>query len=436
MQNHISDAEQEALDAKQKADVAKRDGSEAVAEAKAAEDFAVDAIQKAESAAQDVQRASESGKEENKASLSQARLAITEATDAIHIAESARGKAESARNKAEQARIAAEEARNKAENARLSSEEARTKAEAVRGDEELARLHAEEVKRKAEDARSEAEGALKQAEAAIKECRQAQQAAEGARDEAELALQELHTQQRELHEYATSLEIINRDLEQFASVASHDLQAPLRKIKTFSEQVEAEAQNKLSSESLDGLKRIRKSVQSMQNLITDLLALARVTQHKPFAPVDLANVVDEVITNLEAAITQKKAVIEVGAMETVMGDDTQLLQLIQNLVENGLKFQPKDNIPRIKIASTCDSDDMCQITVEDNGIGFDEKESKRIFESFERLHGVSVYPGTGIGLAICKRIAERHGGEILVSSAPGTGTVFTIRLPMAKVAII
>ena len=428
-ENATQDAEQEAMAAKAQAEVAEKEASQAIVDSDVAESFATDAIHKAENAAISAETASAAGAPADKGSLSQAGAAITEAKEAIQIAESARGQAESARNKAEQARFAAEHVRNIAEEARVDAEETRTVAETIRGSEEDARIKAEEAKRQAEIA-------LKNSELAKQESAQALLDAETALEKANLAMKglelkqvELQKKQQELKDHVSSLEVINRDLEQFASLASHDLQAPLRKIKTFSEQVEKEAQGKLSPESLDGLARIRKSTESMQYLISDFLALARASHIKPFEPLDLSALVAETLSRLEEPIQEKKAVIEIGALPPIIGDKTQLQQVIQNLVENALKFQSPGTAPLVKIASQALSGDRIQISVADNGIGFDQKQAERIFEPFERLHGVKSYPGTGIGLAICKRVAERHGGYISAKSVVGQGSVFTIILP-------
>jgi signal transduction histidine kinase len=387
-------SEQEAIEAKNNAKTAELDASEAISKAEVAKSFAEDAICKIDNASQSSEMASQQGSEHSKDSLTEAGLAMSEAKAAIQIAESARGEAESARNQAEEARHTAEGARNLAE-------EARTLAEKNRGSEETERIKAERSKQKAERAKEEA-----------------------------LALANaLEEKQTELMQYATTLKINNKDLEQFALLASHDLQAPLRKIKLFSEHIEKEAKGKLSPESLDGLQRIQKSIHSMQNLIKDQLSVARTPQIKQFELVDLATVVKDVLANLDTEVKEKQAVIEVREMVTMVGDETQLHQLLQNLIENALKFQLKDNTPVIRITSTLLDEQGCQITVSDNGIGFAQEDEERIFETFVRLHGADSFPGTGVGLANCKQIAERHGGSISAKSAPGEGAVFIVTLP-------
>lgn len=223
----------------------------------------------------------------------------------------------------------------------------------------------------------------------------------------------------------------NRDLEQFASIASHDLRAPLRKAQIFLGQALEDADD-LNKESQNALSRAQKLLQQMQNLIADLLNWARISRTEPqFEPVPLSNVLHNVVANLEPVIENKQARIEVGHLETVIGDQGQLEQLLQNLIENGLKYQPEGQIPVLRVQSKCNAKQYCEITVEDNGIGFKQEYAEKVFEPFERLHGkASTYSGTGVGLAICKRIAERHGGSISAKSKPGEGAKFTIRLPL------
>ncbi len=414
--------EQAALTAKARAQIAESDSAEAVQDAEVAGTFSAEAIEKANNAAKSVECAKQSIAPHEQKPLVQAEHAIAEAKESIEIAELARSQAESARNKAENARFLAEEARNNAEEARLGAEVTRTVAEEIRGSEEEARAKALNIKRKAEMAKLQAETALKNSEIAIAESQQARIAAEHARDKALLAAQDLK-------EYASSLEVINKDLEQFATVASHDLQAPLRRIRLFSELVEQETENKLTPGSRDALQRICNSAQSMQGLINDLLALARVSHHERLEAVDLLQVITDVLAKLEDQIVQKKAVVTVGSLATIMGDQSQLQQLFQNLIENALKFHAQDAIPAIHIASSCHGQ-MCEVTVADNGIGFDQEKAEHIFKTFARLHGVSQFPGSGVGLAICKRIAERHGGDIKATSVPGKGAVFTVTLPL------
>jgi PAS domain S-box-containing protein len=237
--------------------------------------------------------------------------------------------------------------------------------------------------------------------------------------------------EEEIKTYQKRLQRSNQDLEQFAIITSHDLQAPLRKVRMFSEQLMQDAQQSLKPDQMDLLSRIHQSVMKEQSLVSDLLALSKVSQRgHPFKPVDLSVVMGSALANLEDQIRQKHAQVEIGPLPTLEGDETQLVALLQNLVENGLKYQFEGHIPVVKVRAECLDEQYCDIAVEDNGIGFKPEEAERIFKPFERLHGKgSPYPGTGIGLAICKRIAERHGGCIQASSIPGKGSRFTVRLP-------
>lgn len=228
------------------------------------------------------------------------------------------------------------------------------------------------------------------------------------------------------------LEQSNRDLDQFAMVASHDLQAPLRKIRTFFDMIQAADKDRLSPDSLHLMRRVDASIDTMQTLIADLLKLSQFSKEPAERKsVDLAEVMRQVTRNLEDRIQAKGARIESGKLVTVVGDQTQLTQLLQNLLENGIKYQPVGQVPVIRVESECMDDQFCQITVQDNGIGFKQTYAEEIFQPFKRLHGKSgAYSGTGVGLAICQRIVDRHGGSIEASSKEGEGARFLIRLPI------
>lgn len=235
----------------------------------------------------------------------------------------------------------------------------------------------------------------------------------------------------ELENYTRKLTESNQDLEHFATVASHDLQAPMRKALMFSDMVIEKNKMNLDLETLDWMERVRRSLTSMQHLITDLLALSKVSRSdRPFQEVDISTVVQRVLTMLDDQIRERHARITVDAHDSVVADELQLEQLLQNLIGNALKYQQADREPEIAIQSGCVAGEFCYISVQDNGIGIPPDQHERIFQPFERLHGkTSPYEGTGVGLAICKRIAERHGGEITVESEPGKGSRFTVRLP-------
>jgi len=233
----------------------------------------------------------------------------------------------------------------------------------------------------------------------------------------------------ELKAFTVKLQQSNRELEDFAYVASHDLQEPLRKIQAFGDRLKARYGEALTGEGIDYLNRMQSAAGRMQALINDLLVFSRITtKAQPFAPVDLGEVAHEVVHDLEVRIRQAGGEVVVGALPTIDADALQMRQLLQNLVGNGLKFHKPDVPPRVELTGTASNGNV-QIVVSDNGIGFDEKYADRIFTMFERLHGRGAYDGTGIGLAICRKIAQRHGGDIRARSSPGEGARFVVTLP-------
>ena len=243
-----------------------------------------------------------------------------------------------------------------------------------------------------------------------------------------------------LAQKAAELARSNAELEQFAFVASHDLQEPLRKIQAFGDRLKTKLGKTKLGDGYDYLERMQSAAARMQTLINDLLAFSRVIRSsEPFVPVDLTDLTREVLSDLEVRIEKTQATVKVGSMPTIAADPTQLRQLMQNLISNGLKFQPKNAKPVIKIDASIVEDPslvsaagLCQITVEDNGIGFDEKYLEKVFAVFQRLHGRSEYEGTGIGLAVCRRIVDRHGGSITAHSKPGEGATFIVTLPVQQ----
>jgi two-component system, LuxR family, sensor kinase FixL len=237
-----------------------------------------------------------------------------------------------------------------------------------------------------------------------------------------------------LVEQADKLARSNAELEQFAYVASHDLQEPLRKIQAFGDRLKTKYEAGLGPEGLDYLTRMQNAASRMQTLIQDLLSLSRVASNsKPFTSVDLGDVVRTVVSDLEMRIQDTGANVAIGELPVVFGDRGQMAQLFQNLIGNGIKFRKPDVSPIVKIESEphtlATGAAGWQIIVEDNGIGFDEKYRDRIFQIFQRLHGRNEYEGTGIGLAICRKIVDRHGGALTANSSPGAGARFVIALP-------
>jgi PAS domain S-box-containing protein len=230
------------------------------------------------------------------------------------------------------------------------------------------------------------------------------------------------------------LEQSNRELENFASVASHDLQEPLRKIQTFSERLKATSAAALGPDGRDYLERMHNAATRMRRLIDDMLSFARISSRgQPFSRVALGDIAREVLGDLETVIEHAGASITLGALPELEADPPQMRQLLQNLLSNALKFRRDDVPPVISIqASLLPDGRSCELVVEDNGIGFDEKYVDRIFNVFQRLHGRGKYDGTGIGLAICRKIAERHGGTIHARSAPGAGARFIVTLPLKQ----
>lgn len=244
--------------------------------------------------------------------------------------------------------------------------------------------------------------------------------------------------------YAAELERSNSELEQFAYVASHDLQEPLRKIRTFSDRLLLKQKDKLDEEGCDCLNRMHNAAARMQSLIDGLLALSRVTtKAQKFEKVGLSKVAAEVVSDLEVQIKQVGGRVEVDKLPEIQADPLQMHQLFQNLIANGLKFHRLDEPPVVKVSGRYvhgrenrkhgrTTDEQCRIVFEDNGIGFEEKYCSRIFGIFQRLHPRDVYEGTGIGLAICRRIVEQHGGTIAAHSTPGAGSTFEVLLPVVS----
>ncbi|WP_373533240.1 GAF domain-containing protein [Vampirovibrio sp.] len=317
------------------------------------------------------------------------------------------------------------------QSSRETAKSAQVEAESSREAAKSAQVEAESSREAAKVAQIKAELSKEEAEAAQAIAEAAQGIAEAAQADTKTINEALAASENMLKKYAADLEQSNLDLHQFATIASHDLQAPLRKVRIFIDQLKQNEAEILKAESQDLINRIQKSVESMQDLINDLLALSQIAKgKKAFAPVELNNVLLEVKADLSGLIQDKKAQVKISPMCMVQGDADQLRQLFHNLIENALKFQPEGNLPRISVTANLSEED-CEIQVKDNGIGFDQKQANRVFNIFERLHSKSVYPGTGVGLAICKRIVERHHGSIEATSEPGKGTTFLVKLPLS-----
>jgi signal transduction histidine kinase len=231
-----------------------------------------------------------------------------------------------------------------------------------------------------------------------------------------------------LTQYTTELERRNKELEDFAYVASHDLQEPLRIIASYLQLLSRRYDDKLDD---DGRRFISYAVDGatrMRDLINDLLSYSRLgTRGLPFAPTDCEEVLQDVLDNLQLVIEENSAVITHDPLPTVKGDTHQLMQLLQNLLSNAVKFHGEES-PRIHLTAQRQNG-FWQFSVRDNGIGIDPQFFERIFVIFQRLHAKGEYPGTGIGLAICRKIVERHNGRIWVESQPGQGTTFYFTLP-------
>ncbi len=223
----------------------------------------------------------------------------------------------------------------------------------------------------------------------------------------------------------------NAELQAFTDLASHDLQEPLRKIRSFGERL-GSGEHGLSAQGADYVMRMRSAATRMQALLQNLLSYSRVTAAaEPMLRTPLNDVLADVMADLEVTIDRSGALIEVGTLPEIDCDALQMGELFQNLITNAIKFRRETGLVRVRISSALDVDGHVSINIEDNGIGFDMAYAEKIFGMFQRLHGRDHYEGTGIGLAVCRRIAERHGGHITASSAPESGTRFTVVLPIA-----
>jgi light-regulated signal transduction histidine kinase (bacteriophytochrome) len=249
-------------------------------------------------------------------------------------------------------------------------------------------------------------------------------------------LQELNRNlEQRVADRTAQLERSNKDLEQFAYVASHDLQEPLRVVTLFLQLLKDQYKTQLDDKAREYIGHAFDGANRMSAMIKDLLAYARVgSQGITPTVLDLQGVVEYVKANLRAAIEESNAEITSDPMPTVTADGPQMQQVLQNLVSNALKFHQEARRPAVHIGATRQADHWL-FQVKDNGIGIDPKHVEQVFLLFQRLHAREKYPGSGIGLAICKRIVERHGGQIWVESEPGKGSTFFFTIPVASAAL-
>lgn len=250
--------------------------------------------------------------------------------------------------------------------------------------------------------------------------------------------------EKQLQQYNAELKRSNEDLEQFAYVASHDLQEPLRKIRAFGDRLTSKFTNQLETQGTDYIARMQAAAARMQLLIEDLLSFSRVSRAEAdYQLLSTKTLVDEVLEDIDLQISQQKAVIRIGSMLDFYGDKSQIKRLFQNLIGNAVKFHKLDEHPVVDISckmmerSEAETETgmplretpFVRISIKDNGIGFDEKYVEKIFNIFQRLNGRTAYEGTGIGLAICRKIVSNHGGYITAKSIEDVGSEFIIILP-------
>ena len=239
---------------------------------------------------------------------------------------------------------------------------------------------------------------------------------------------EFRRAQDDLNQRTKELSRSNKELEQFAYVASHDLQEPLRMVASYTQLIAQRYQGKLDQDADEFIGFAVDGATRMQAIINDLLMLSRVnTRHGDFAEIDVQTAVDKALANLRLIIDETGVAIDLGPLPTISADGSQLTQLFQNLIGNAIKFR-RAEAPKIEIGAAFDNEDWV-FHVRDNGIGIAPEHFERIFLMFQRLHGKHEYPGTGIGLTICKKIVDRHGGRIWIESEPSEGTTFFFSIP-------
>ncbi len=242
-------------------------------------------------------------------------------------------------------------------------------------------------------------------------------------------IEERKTLEKELRQREAELLQLNSELKDFTTIASHDLQEPLRKVVAFADRLQDKYSAVLDENGMDYLKRMQKAALRMSLLIEDLLKLSRVsTKSCSFEPVDLNKTINNVLNDLEMRISQSEAEITTGHLPVIEADRVQMHQLFQNILSNALKYRTSGRNPVITIESDMHDDRFCDIAIHDNGIGFEEHHFYRILKPFQRLHGHTEYEGNGMGLAICNKIIQRHGGSFTAKSEPGEGSTFFIKL--------
>ncbi|MFY0533951.1 ATP-binding protein [Nannocystis pusilla] len=243
--------------------------------------------------------------------------------------------------------------------------------------------------------------------------------------------------EQQIREYTIQLERSNRELERFASVASHDLQEPLRKIQAFGDRLRQKYEELLPEAGRDYVQRMQEAAKRMQDLINDLLMFSRLTtKEQRHAPVNLNKILTAVLSDLEVRIEENEAKIEAEGLPMLEADPMHMRQLFQNLISNAIKFRRPEHAPVVKITAeelpAHGRATSMVMRVSDNGIGIDAKYHERIFGIFERLHSRGKYEGTGVGLAVCRKICEQHGGAIRVESNPDAGSTFIVELPLRQ----
>lgn len=300
-------------------------------------------------------------------------------------------------------------------------EEAEEKRARFRAEEELRQAHSE-LEREVEERTSELRHTLEA-------LRKSEEQLRRAHNELELRVRE---RTAELSTAVARLELMNQELQEFAFVAAHDLQEPLRKIQTYCDLAQKRCSPALDLAGQDYLDKVVSSAARMRQLLDELLQYSRVAARlAPFKEVDLGQTLREAACLFEERIKACRGSIEIGNMPSIQAEETQMLLLFENLIGNALKFRGADE-PRIEISSALDAHGYCEITVRDNGIGFDQQFEELIFKPFQKLHTRERYAGTGMGLAICRKIVERHSGNIRAESRPGEGSTFIIRLPVKQ----